>query len=73
MNYVEEYILLDKMENAIYKTFDILDLAHKIIDLNNEIIYINRAEINQYGNRKLFNYHLIVEKHEIKDLEKSDK
>ena len=40
MNYINEYILLDKMENAIYKTFDILDLAHKIIDLNNEIIYI---------------------------------
>lgn len=70
MNYINEYILLDKMENAIYKTFDILDLAYKIIDLNNEIIYINYAENRQYDNRKLFNYHLIVKRSEIKDLEK---
>ena len=73
MNYIEEYILLDRRENAIYKTFDILDLARKIIDLNNEIIYINHAENNQYDNRKLFDYHLTVKRCEIKDLEKSDK
>lgn len=71
MKQIDEYILLDKKSIPIYKTFDLLDLATKIIDLNKEIIYINTHK--KYEDKKIFDYKLVIEKYEIIGLEKSDK
>lgn len=71
MKQIDEYILLDKKSIPIYKTFDLLDLATKIINLNKEIIHINTHK--KYEDKKIFNYKLVIEKYEIIDLEKSDK
>ena len=68
MTFIEEYILTDKNNKPIYRTFDLVDLAKKIITLNNEIIYINRAK--NYEDIKVFDYRLLIEKHKIEDLEK---
>ena len=68
---ITEYILTDSSLKPIYKTFDLLDLAREIMQLNKEIQYINTNKT--YENRKKFNYRLLIEEHEIKDLEKSDK
>ena len=69
--YVDEYILTDSSLKPIYRTFDLVDLAEEIIKRNNEIAFINMRK--SYETRERFKYRLIVEKHEIKDLEKSDK
>lgn len=63
-----EYILTDSSLKPIYKTFDLLDLAREIMQLNKEIQYINTHKT--YENKKEFNYRLLIEEHEIKDLER---
>ena len=68
---ITEYILTDSLLKPIYKTFDLVDIAREIMQLNKEIQYINTDKT--YENRKKFNYHLLIREHEIKDLEKSDK
>lgn len=65
---ITEYILTDSSLKPIYRTFDLLDLAREIMQLNKEIQYTN--EHKTYENRKKINYHLLIEEHEIKGLEK---
>ena len=64
MNYIDKYIILDEKSIPIYKTFDLLDLAYKIISLNNEIIHRNHTL--DYKDKKYFNYKIIIEKYEIR-------
>lgn len=69
--YIDEYILTDSSLKPIYRTFDLVDLANKIVRIDSEIKIMNMGK--SYEQRKKFKCRLIVEKHEIKDLEKSDK
>lgn len=68
MESIEEYILTDKNHIPVYKTFDLLDLAREIMQLNEEIKYTNSNR--SYENRKIFDYRLLIEERKIEDLEK---
>lgn len=63
MNYIDKYIILDEKSIPIYKTFDLVDLAFKLISLNNEIIHRNHNL--DYMHQKYFNYKIIIEKYKI--------
>ena len=64
-----KYTLVDNMYKPIYSTIDLLDLARKIITLNKERIITNNIENRDFYNQERFNYHLIVEEVELKEIE----
>jgi hypothetical protein len=63
-----KYTLVDNMYKQMYSTIDLLDLARKIITLNEERIIINNIENRNFYNQEGFNYHLIVEEVELKEM-----
>lgn len=66
MSNISVYIIIDKENKPVYKTIDLVDLAKVIISLNNKIIHINHTK--DYDSQEHFDYKLIIEKCEIKDL-----
>lgn len=64
-----KYTLVDNMYKQIYSTIDLLDLARKIIILNEERTIRNNIENRNFYNQERFNYHLIVEEVELKEME----
>ena len=69
--YIDEYILTDNLLKPIYKTFDLVDLANEILSIDSKIKLINKTKT--YEERKKFKCCLIIEKHKIEDLERSNK
>lgn len=67
-NDISVYIIIDKESKPVYQTIDLVDLAKEIISLNNKRIYINHSR--DYNSQEHFDYKLIIESCEIKDLMK---